>query len=106
MSKRTLKSRNCEARACSYLARNGWTEIHHNLKCAHVQLDIVARSPAGTLTIVEVKMQSGWGMAHVPARQAERLLRAAAYLAQAEPVQILIAFTSASEIRLLPFDSL
>ena len=90
---------------CAWLGRHGWSEIHHNLICFHVQLDIIARSPAGVLTILEVKMQSPLRLAHVPFKQKERLFRAAEVLAQSEPVQIKLVLIEPSHVQILPVEA-
>lgn len=105
MSKRTLRARHSEQRVCAWLGRNGWTEILHNQICYGVQLDIVARSPQGVLTILEVKMQTPSGLAHVTSRQRARLLKASAVLAQSEPVQLRLVLLSHARLLLLPLDS-
>ncbi|MBX3022514.1 MAG: YraN family protein [Bdellovibrionales bacterium] len=91
---------------CEYLQQQGWSEILHDVTCARVQLDIVARSPRGILTIVEVKMQSPRAIAFLSRTQNQRLLRAASVLAQCEPVQLVLALVESSRLRLLPVDAI
>jgi Holliday junction resolvase-like predicted endonuclease len=99
--------RRSEARVCAFLRENGWREIEHNMRCAHVQIDIVARSSEGLLTVIEVKTGSpSGGFAHVSRRQMSRLARVAALLAESEPVEIRLAFVEGDKVRLLPADGL
>jgi Holliday junction resolvase-like predicted endonuclease len=89
------------------LRENGWREIEHNVRCARVQIDIVARSPGGLLTLIEVKTGSpSGGFAHVSRTQMSRLARAAALLAESEPVEIRLAFVEGDKVHLLPADGL
>lgn len=70
-------------------------------------MDLLARSPAGVVTIIEVKTaRADHDLAHLPSRQARRLMRVAAYLAQRGPVQMLVAFAEEDRVRLVPVDGL
>lgn len=71
-----------------------------------MQLDIIARSPQGVLTILEVKTQSRFGHAHLPGPQRARLFRAAACLAQCEPIEVRLVLAGSSDIHLLPVDAI
>lgn len=71
-----------------------------------MQIDILARAPSGTLTLVEVKMQTALGLAHLPREQRLRLARAASVLAQFEPVQLALALLEPGRLTLLPVDAL
>ena len=66
--------------AAAYLERNGYRVLHRNIRCAGVELDIVARR-GRTLVFVEVKTRRG--RQHGPAalavdgRKRSRLIRGA-----------------------------
>jgi putative endonuclease len=70
-----------EARAAKHLARRGFRIVDRNVRCAGVEIDLVARR-AGLVVFVEVKTRRGHGFgapaAAVEARTQARLLRGAA----------------------------
>ncbi len=103
-SARRATSSLAEQRVCLHLNQLGWTEILYDVSCQHVQVDILARSPHGLLTIVEVKMQGHLQLAHLSPKQRRRLARVACFLSQFEPIEILIAFVEPARIELLPLD--
>jgi Holliday junction resolvase-like predicted endonuclease len=100
------KASRSEQLVAAWLKRQHWTEIYPDLKCANVQVDLVARSPEGVLTVVEVKTQSAWQVARLSRQQALRLFRVAQVLAQEEPTQVCVAFVENGEIELVEVDAL
>ena len=90
----------------AWLTARGWRDVIHDVTCAGVQIDLIGRAPSGTLTLVEVKMQTASECAHLSRAQLGRLARAAACLAELEPVQLAAAFVEGDKIRLLPVDAL
>jgi hypothetical protein len=70
------------------------------VRVAHVQVDILARSPDGVLTVVEVKMASA--LAGVSWRQRRRLARVALVLAEYGPVELMVALVSGDEVQVVP----
>ena len=76
------------------------------MRLTHVQVDILARTPDGLLTIIEVKLQSRRNLARLPRAQLERLLRVADGLACLEPVELKLALVEGNKVRLLPVDAL
>lgn len=83
-----------------------WTILGHDLLCARVQIDILARSPTRVLTIVEVKSQTARRLGHLTRGQFLRLQRASEFLAQCEPVQIQLALCESNRVLLIPVDGL
>lgn len=86
------------------LERLGWRECLHDVRCLRVQVDILARAPDGTLTLVEVKTRSA--LAHVSRGQLARLRRVARFLAQFEPIEMRLALVDARGVQLLPLEEL
>lgn len=72
----------------------------------HVQVDILARPRDGTLTIVEVKMQTPYDHAALSRTQWRRLMNVSRFLGEFEPVQMRVAFVQNQTVRLLPCDAL
>lgn len=105
-SARTKKALRSERQVCEYLSALGWKVLYHNVQCLGVQVDILARTPKGLLTLVEVKSQSLSGHAHLPLRQHQRLQRVSEHLAEFEPVQLQVAYVEGPRVRLVPVDGL
>lgn len=95
-----------ELAVINFLRGTGWEILGHDVTCARVQIDILARSPAGVLTIFEVKTQSQQRLARLSLKQYLRLSRAASMLAQCEPVQLCLSTFGPEGIRCLPVDGL
>jgi Holliday junction resolvase-like predicted endonuclease len=99
-----LRSRRIERLAGEALARRGWRLIHHDVRVAGVQIDLLARDPKGLLTVVEVKSNSP--LVNLSWRQKRRLMCAAQVLAGREPVQLVFARVSGEDVLVLPVDGL
>jgi Holliday junction resolvase-like predicted endonuclease len=90
-------------RVLQFLKSSNWSEISHNLECAHVQIDLLARSPSGVLSLVEVKSDNG--VASLGWKQRARLERVAGVLAEYEPVQLVLALVGPrGDVLLLPVE--
>ncbi len=105
-SLRKQKSSAAELFVADFLKRSGWQVLEHDVEVHHIQVDLLVRSPDGVLTIVEVKMQNAFGVAHVTPAQGRRLARVAQFLAEFEPVQMRVAFVEKQRVSLLPVDGL
>jgi hypothetical protein len=86
------------------LWRLGWSKLYHDVQVAGVQVDLLMKNPAGSLTVIEVKSLSS--MMRVTRRQFRRLFRASAFLAQWEPVEMRLALVDGARIVVLPVDAL
>lgn len=93
-----------ERNAARILESRGWRILHHDVRVAGVQVDLLARDPKGLLTIVEVKSQSF--LSHINWRQKRRLLNAGQVLAGVESVQLVLALVSGDDVLVLPVDAL
>jgi Holliday junction resolvase-like predicted endonuclease len=93
-----------ERTAADFLRAKGWDILHHNIRIAHVQIDLLALDPKEILTVVEVKSHSA--MVNLSWRQRARLLRVGQVLAVRRPVQIVFAQVSGNDVLLLPVDGL
>lgn len=103
---RTLKFKAAEKQVCQFLEKRGWRDLRHDVRLFHVQVDILARSPLGVLSVIEVKMRTSSRVARLTARQALRLMRVTEALSLREPVELWLAFVEGKKVRLLPVDAL
>lgn len=104
VSPASSRAKNFEREIAARLERAGWSVVYHNISVARVQIDLLARSPQGVLTLVEVKMPSV--LRRLSVRQRQRLMRAAAVLAEFEPVEMCLASVRGGELELIPVDGL
>jgi Holliday junction resolvase-like predicted endonuclease len=88
----------------SDLESRGWRILFHDVKVWRTQVDLIARSPNGVLTLIEVKSQSSTARAHLPHNQQRRLFNVAKLLAGYEPVELLLAFVQENHVEILPVD--
>ncbi len=82
----TAKGAQAEDRALAYLQRQGLAPVVRNYRCKGGEIDLVMRSPDGTLVFVEVRARSGRGFGGAaasvtPAKQRRVMLAASHYLA-------------------------
>jgi Holliday junction resolvase-like predicted endonuclease len=95
-----------ELRAERALVSLGWIALYHNIEILGVQVDLLMRSPSGVLSVVEVKTQGRFGMAHLSPAQRRRLFRVVALLSGWEPVELQLALVSGAKVLVLPVDGL
>jgi Holliday junction resolvase-like predicted endonuclease len=67
-----------------------WTIEAHRKKISNIEVDFLARDPAGILHIVEVKSAGSWAVNVVSKKQLKRLKMASEILASREPVGLVI----------------
>ncbi|MDQ0142772.1 YraN family protein [Cupriavidus necator] len=83
---RQARGAQAEDRALAHLRRQGLEPVVRNYRCKGGEIDLVMRTPDGTLVFVEVRQRSGRGFGGAaasitPAKQRRVLLAAGHYLA-------------------------
>lgn len=96
------RGRRSEFQAKRWLVQNGWCILAERKSIAGVEVDLLARDPAGVLHIVEVKSKGAASFGIVSGAQRKRLERVALTLAAREPIELVALVCEGERVYAVP----
>lgn len=103
-AQRARAGREAEALAARSLARAGWAILSRNLRLGHLEVDLLARDPRGSLVAIEVRRRGSVGPATpaelLGARKMRALRRQRAYLPAGCRIDLLLVLGSPERERI------